>query len=245
MDDKVVLITGASGGIGQATALAFAKEGYHVALHGFRNTGKLEPVAAAIENLGVKTVIVKADVSKREQVFDMFEQVKNSLGTVEVLVNNAGIAQQKLFTDIGEEDWQAMVGVDLSGPFYCCQAALPSMIHDKSGRIINVSSMWGQTGGALEVHYSAVKSALIGLTRALAKEVGPSGITVNCVAPGVIATPMNADLTSDDLAVLAEETPLGRLGTPEEIAATIVFLASKNAGFITGQVLGVNGGLVI
>lgn len=242
---KVVLITGSSGGIGRATARAFAKAGYAVVLHGYRHLERLRPLADYMSAMGVPNLIVKADVSDRRQVFDMFEHVKRELGPVDVLVNNAGIAQQKLFTDISEQDWDSMVGVDLSGPFFCCQAALPDMIHQKSGSIINVSSMWGQTGGSLEVHYSAVKSAVIGLTRALAKEVGPSGITVNCVAPGVIRTEMNAALSDVDLNSLADETPMGRLGTPEDVAGTILFLASQQAAFITGQVLGVNGGLVI
>ncbi|MGI6545721.1 MAG: elongation factor P 5-aminopentanone reductase [Fastidiosipilaceae bacterium] len=243
--NRVVLITGSSGGIGRATARAFASAGFDIALHGWRHLKRLEPLAEEIGRMGVRSVIVRADVSERSQVFEMFDKVRDQLGMVDVLVNNAGIAQQKMFTDITEDDWRKMVGVDLSGPFYCCQAALPDMIREKRGSIINVSSMWGQTGGSCEVHYSAVKSAVIGLTRALAKEMGPSGITVNCVAPGVIQTEMNATLSEQDLACLADETPMGRLGAPEDIAGTILFLASQQAEFITGQVLGVNGGLVI
>ena len=138
-----------------------------------------------------------------------------------------------------------MMGVDLDGVFYACRAVLPGMIRQKYGRILLVSSMWGQTGGSCEVHYSAAKAGVIGLTKALAKEEGPSGITVNCVAPGVIETDMMASFTAEDKAVLAEETPVERLGTPEEVARTLVFLAGRGAGFITGQVLGVNGGIVI
>jgi 8-oxoguanine DNA-glycosylase Ogg len=158
---------------------------------------------------------------------------------------NAGIAQQKLFTDITPEEWQRMLDVNLSGAFHLCQLALPGMIRRKQGRILTVSSMWGQTGGSCEVHYSAAKAGLIGLTKALAKEEGPSGITVNCVAPGVIETDMMAAFTAEDKAALAEETPVGRLGTPEEVAKLLVFLAGEDAGYITGQVFGVNGGLVI
>jgi 3-oxoacyl-[acyl-carrier protein] reductase len=158
---------------------------------------------------------------------------------------NAGIAQQKLFTDITPEEWQRMLDVNLTGAFNLCQLALPGMIRRKAGRILTVSSMWGQTGGSCEVHYSAAKAGLIGLTKALAKEEGPSGITVNCVAPGVIDTDMMAAFTAEDKAALAEETPVGRLGSADEVAQLLVFLAGEGAGYITGQVFGVNGGLVI
>ena len=164
---------------------------------------------------------------------------------VDVLVSNAGIAQQKLFTDITPEEWQRMLDVNLTGAFNLCQLALPGMIRRKAGRILTVSSMWGQTGGSCEVHYSAAKAGLIGLTKALAKEEGPSGITVNCVAPGVIDTDMMASFTAEDKAALAEETPVGRLGTAEEVAKLLLYLAGEDAGYITGQVFGVNGGLVI
>ena len=160
-------------------------------------------------------------------------------------MSNAGIAQQKLFTDITPEEWQRMLDVNLTGAFNLCQLALPGMICRKAGRILTVSSMWGQTGGSCEVHYSAAKAGLIGLTKALAKEEGPSGITVNCVAPGVIDTDMMASFTAEDKAALAEETPVGRLGTAEEVAKLLLYLAGEDAGYITGQVFGVNGGLVI
>ena len=161
------------------------------------------------------------------------------------IVGNAGIAQVKLFTDTTDEDWRRMMAVDLDGAFYACRAVLPGMIHRKYGRILLVSSMWGQTGGSCEVAYRAAKAGLIGLGKALAKEEGPSGITVNVIAPGVINTDMMAGFTDEDRAVLAEETPVERLGEPDEIARTMVFLADEASGYITGQVLGVNGGLVI
>ena len=167
------------------------------------------------------------------------------LGRVDVLVSNAGIAQQKLFTDITPEEWQHMLDVNLTGAFNLCQLVLPGMIRRKAGRILTVSSMWGQTGGSCEVHYSAAKAGLIGLTKALAKEEGPSGITVNCVAPGVIDTDMMAAFTAEDKAALAEETPVGRLGSADEVAKLLLYLAGEDAGYITGQVFGVNGGLVI
>ena len=167
------------------------------------------------------------------------------IGRTDEPLCEAGIAQVKLFTDTTDEDWRRMMAVDLDGAFYTCRAVLPGMIHRKYGRILLVSSMWGQTGGSCEVHYSAAKAGLIGLTKALAKEEGPSGITVNCVAPGVIDTDMMASFTAEDKAALAEETPVGRLGTAEEVAKLLLYLAGEDAGYITGQVFGVNGGLVI
>ena len=155
------------------------------------------------------------------------------------------MAWQGLLTDMTDADWRRVLDVDLSGAFYCCRAALPAMIHNKWGRILLVSSMWGQVGASCEAAYSAAKAGVIGLGRALAKEVGPSGVTVNCVAPGVVETDMMAGFSAEDKAALAEETPVGRLGTPEEVARALVFLAGPDSDFITGQVLGVNGGLVI
>ena len=173
------------------------------------------------------------------------QRTQLELGGPQVLVCNAGIALQKLFTDTTDEDWRRVLAVDLDGAFYACKAVLPGMIRQKYGRILLVSSMWGQTGGSCEVHYSAAKAGLIGLTKALAREEGPSGITVNCVAPGVIDTDMMAAFTPGDKAALAEETPVGRLGNAQEVARALLFLAGEEAGYITGQVFGVNGGLVI
>ena len=201
--------------------------------------------AAALEAELPGITAVQCDVASRASCELAFRAAEQALGRVDVLVSNAGIAQQKLFTDITPEEWQHMLDVNLTGAFHLCQLALPGMIRRKQGRILTVSSMWGQTGGSCEVHYSAAKAGLIGLTKALAKEEGPSGITVNCVAPGVIETDMMAAFTAEDKAALAEETPVGRLGTPEEVAKLLVFLAGEDAGYITGQVFGVNGGLVI
>lgn len=175
----------------------------------------------------------------------MFAQIERLYGGVDILINNAGVAQQKLFTDITAEDWAAMIGVNLTGVFHCTQAALPYMIRQKRGSIVNVSSIWGLCGASCEVHYSAAKAGVIGLTKALAKELGPSHITVNCVAPGVIDTEMNGGLDSEALAALAEETPLGRIGTAEEVAESVWFLAGGGAPFLTGQVIQPNGGIVI
>lgn len=239
---KKALVTGASGGIGQAVAKRLCRDGYRVVLNCFHSTEAAEQLCAQLSaGQSGCAEVARADISDFEQTEAMFRAV----GDLDLLVNNAGIAQQKLFTDLTEEDWQRMLGVDVTGVFHCCRFALPAMIRRKSGRIINISSMWGQVGASCEVHYSAAKAAVIGLTKALAKEVGPSGITVNCIAPGVIATPMNHALGPETMRELAEETPLCRIGTPEDIAAAVSFLASPDAGFITGQVLGVNGGFVI
>ena len=240
--EKTVLITGGSRGIGAACVEAFAAAGCRVI---FSYLHSQEQAAALCARWEGRALAVQADVADRDQVTALFRQAEQAFGPVEVLVNNAGIAQQKLFTDITPAEWRRMLAVHLDGPFYCCQAALPAMIRAKWGRIINISSMWGQVGGSCEVHYSAAKSGLIGLTKALAQEEGPSGVTVNCIAPGVVETDMMAGFSAADKQALAEETPLCRLGRPEEVAAAAVFLAGDQAAFITGQVLGVNGGLVV
>lgn len=236
-----VLISGGDRGIGAAAARAFWQAGYRVAVLYHKNAA----AAALLEQELPGCVALQCDVASRPDCQRAFEAAQQALGRVDVLVCNAGIAQQKLFTDITPDEWQRMLDVNLSGAFHLCQLALPGMIRRKAGRILTVSSMWGQTGGSCEVHYSAAKAGLIGLTKALAKEEGPSGITVNCVAPGVIDTDMMAAFTAEDKAALAEETPVGRLGTPDEVAKLLLFLASEDAGYITGQVFGVNGGLVI
>lgn len=238
---QCVLISGGDRGIGAAAARAFYAAGAQVAVLYHTNVD----AAAALEQELPGCIAVQCDVASRASCEVAFHAVEQALGRVDVLVCNAGIAQQKLFTDITPDEWQHMLDVNLSGAFHLCQLALPGMIRRKAGRILTVSSMWGQTGGSCEVHYSAAKAGLIGLTKALAKEEGPSGITVNCVAPGVIDTDMMAAFTAEDKAALADETPVGRLGSADEVAKLLVFLAGEDAGYITGQVFGVNGGLVI
>ena len=238
---RCVLISGGDRGIGAAAARAFWQAGYRVAVFYHTNA----EAAAALEKELPGVLAVQCDVASRASCELAFRAAEQALGHLDVLVSNAGIAQQKLFTDITPEEWQRMLNVNLTGAFNLCQLALPGMIRRKAGRILTVSSMWGQTGGSCEVHYSAAKAGLIGLTKALAKEEGPSGITVNCVAPGVIDTDMMAAFTAEDKAALAEETPVGRLGSADEVAQLLVFLAGESAGYITGQVFGVNGGLVI
>ena len=241
----VALVTGASGGIGRAIALRLADDGYAVAVHCYRNEHKAQEVRDEILAIGGQAEVFVCDITDADAVDYMVNEICRSLGCVTVLVNNAGIAQQKLFTDLSVDEWQRMMAVHVDGAFYTGRAVLPDMIRAHSGSIVNVSSMWGQTGGSCEVHYSTAKAALIGLTKALAKEVGPAGIRVNCVAPGVIQTEMLAEFSRETLNDLAEETPLCRLGTPEDVAAAVSFLVSDGAGFITGQVLAPNGGIVI
>lgn len=234
-----ILITGGSRGIGAATARAFAAQGDRVFINYRQNRNKALALAGEIGGTAIA-----ADVADASQVTVMLQEITHLAGGVDVLINNAGFAQFSMFDALSDMEWNRMMQVTLSGAFYCIRGVLPYMIHQKQGNIINISSMWGITGAACEVAYSTAKAGLIGMTKALAKEVGPSGIRVNCVAPGVIDTDMNASLSQDTIRSLKEETPLGRLGTPEEIADTILFLAKPDS-FITGQVISPNGGLVI
>ena len=241
------MITGGSRGIGAAAVREFAKAGYNVAFTWHSSASSADAVMQDVRSAcpDRRVVSIQADAGDAAQVRAAVSKAEYELGNLQVLVCNAGIAQQKLFTDTTDEDWRRLMAVDLDGAFYACRAVLPGMIRQKYGRILLVSSMWGQTGGSCEVAYSAAKAGLIGLGKALAKEEGPSGITVNIIAPGVIDTDMMAGFTAEDRAALAEETPVCRLGTAQEIARTMVFLADEQSGYITGQVIGQNGGLVI
>ncbi len=237
---NIALITGASRGIGAQTARRLAADGFRVII----NYNRSEEAALKLAD-EIGGMAIQADVSQPEQVRRMFDIAAEKLGYPDILVNNAGIAHSGLITDFSDEEWRRIFAVNTDSMFYCCKAAIPHMIHQKSGRIINISSIWGVTGASCEVPYSASKAAVIGFTKALAKELGPSGICVNCVAPGVIDTDMNSALSPDDIEALREETPLEAIGTPWDIANAIAFLASPESGFITGQVLGVNGGFLI
>ena len=198
-----------------------------------------------MEREGCAVIPVQADVSDPEQVERMVQTVQRQFGHIDVLVCNAGIARQGLLTDFSPADWRQMMSVNLDGTFYCCRSVLPGMIRRQSGCIITTSSIWGITGASCEVPYSAAKAGIIGLTRALAKEVGPSGIRVNCIAPGVIDTEMNGNLTPEVMAQLREETPLGTIGTPKQVADLALYLAGDGASFLTGQVISLNGGFLI
>ncbi len=233
----VALITGGAGGIGSATARTLAAEGWLPAIC-WRTSGEAAEKLAA--ELG--GVALRCDVTDSGAVRAMFAQLEAGPGLPEVLVNNAGRSFRGLLQLMSDEEWCGVTSVALDGAFYCCREALPSMIRAHRGSIINISSVWGEVGASCEAAYSAAKAGLIGLTKALAKEVGPSGIRVNCVAPGCIDTAMLAEFGEEDRAALAEETPLGRIGTPQEVADAVAFLASERAAFITGQVLSVGGG---
>ncbi len=240
-----VLITGASRGIGAAAARLFAGAGWSVALNYRNSREEALSLAEELSAAGGSAAAIRADVSDPAQAAALVEAAQ-AAGPLDALVCCAGVAlPQKLLTDVSDEEWRRVMGTDLDGMFYVLRAAVPGFVRRKAGSIVTVSSMWGVTGGSCEVPYSAAKAGVIGLTRALAKELGPSRIRVNCVAPGVIDTDMNRHLTPDDLAALAEETPLGRIGSPEEAARAIFFLASEDASFITGQVLRADGGMVI
>lgn len=242
---RSVLITGASRGIGRMCALKFAREGYAVTAGYASSEKQANELVREITDMGGQCVAVQADMADRIAIRRMVSIAEADFGTPDVLVCNAGIAQQKLFADITEQDWDRMFSVNVGGMYRVIQEALPDMIARGSGSIVTVSSMWGQVGASCEVHYSASKAAVIGLTKALAKELGLSGIRVNCVAPGVIDTEMNALYDESVMNELAEETPLNRIGKPEEIADMIYMLGSEQSRFVTGQVLGVNGGFII
>lgn len=241
----VVFITGASRGIGRACAKRFAKEGWQVAIHYNRSREAALSLAEELRQQGCNAWAFQADVADGAALRRAIEEARNTLGPIDALVNNAGIARQQLFSDVSEADWDEMFAVTVKSCYHSCQAVLPDMLRRQGGSIVNVSSMWGQVGASCEVPYSAAKAAVIGFTKALAQELGPSGIRVNCVAPGVVNTDMNAPLGPDTLEELRQETPLERIGQPEDIAAAIYFLASEEARFITGQVLAPNGGFVI
>lgn len=238
-----ILVTGASGGIGRAIALAFGERGCRVALHYNTHPEPAIEAAGFIKARGGQAEAFQADLTDESQVERLFGECERAFGPVDVLINNAGISWQGLFTDMSLGDWRRVMDANLTSMFLCCRRALGPMIRAKSGCIINISSMWGQQGAACEAAYSASKAAVIGLTQALAMEEGPSGIRVNCIAPGVIDTPMNGHLSAEDMDALREDTPLMRIGAPEDVAHAAVFLWENS--FITGQTIGVNGGFVL
>ncbi len=238
--NKTVLITGGSRGIGKCAVEAFSKSGYNVAFTYLNSEKNAENIAT-----GCGAFPIKCDVSKSDEVKNAIDLTIKKFGKIDILINNAGIDEFCLFTDITDEKWHKIIDTNLSSAFYASREALKDMIKRQDGVIINISSMWGEVGASCEVHYSVSKAGLIGLTKALAKEVGPSNIRVNCVCPGVIDTDMNAHLTKEDMEQLKYDTPLGKIGKCEDVVNTLLFLASDKSSFITGQILGVNGGYVI
>lgn len=240
--NKTVFITGGTRGIGKSCAEVFLNKGYSVVITYEKSDG----IAFEMQNKYQKKLkAIKCDVADSIQVKNAFEQIAKTFGGVDILINNAGISNEKMLCDVTEEEWNRIFDVNVKGIFNTVKEAMPYMVHQKSGKIINISSIWGMVGASCEVPYSATKAAVIGFTKALAKELGPSGICVNCVAPGVIDTDMNKMHGEDVMDELKEETPLGKIGTAEDVAKTVLFLSESDSDFITGQVISPNGGFVI
>jgi len=242
---QVAIVTGAARGIGRAIALALAREGAAVVVNYRTHKELAEQVVQAVRAMGSDAVAVQADVTCPDAARALVQAALDRWGRVDILVNNAGVALYRLLLDMSVDEWDALMAVHLRGAFNCSQAVLPHMLRAGRGRIINISSVWGQVGAANEVAYSTAKAGLIGFTRALAKEVGRAGITVNAVAPGAIETDMLNGLSDAERAELAEDIPLSRLGRPDDAAAAVVFLASPAGGYLTGQVISPNGGMAM
>lgn len=241
--NKVIIVTGGSRGIGAEIVKELARENYNIVLNYNKSEEQAKTIQQHLLQEGKKIEIFRADVSKREDVKQLIQFTLEKYHKIDVLINNAGIAQEKLFTDITDEDWNSMLQNNLNSVFYCTQEALPIMINNKSGCIINISSIWGIIGGSCEVAYSTAKAAVNGLTKSLAKEIGPSNIRVNSIAPGIIDTQMNKYLTSKELKEIEEEIPLERIGRPEDISKCIKWLIEDN--YTTGQIISINGGWYI
>lgn len=241
--NKVIVVTGGSKGIGAAIVRLLANEGYKVVLNYNQSKEAAENIKRELKNQGKEIDIFKADVSKREEARNLIKFAIEKYKKIDVLINNAGIAQEKLFTKITDEDWNKMIQTNLNSVFYCTQEAVPYMIARQEGTIINISSIWGVTGGSCEVHYSVAKAGMDGMTKALAKELGPSHIRVNSIAPGAIDTDMNKDVTEEEWEELKQEIPLERIGRTIDIAKCAKWLIEDE--YTTGQVISINGGWYI
>jgi 3-oxoacyl-[acyl-carrier protein] reductase len=238
----IALITGGSGGMGRAISVGLAKMGIKVAVGYHQNLDNAQKTLNEVKASGGAGGIFKADLIKSEECEELINKVSSELGPVDILVNNAGTSLYKPLIDTTLSEWHELISLHLTGAFLCSKAVLPHMIQQRFGRIINISSVWGEVGGANEVAYSTVKAGLLGFTKSLAKEVGTANVTVNALTPGVIDTPMLKDFTLEEKSELAYRTPMGRLGTPGDVAAAVCFLVKPESGFITGQIIGVNGG---
>lgn len=245
MKKKTVVITGASKGIGRKTAESLGNNGYNVVINYNKSKDKAMEVRDLILSSGGDAEIFKADVGNYEESKLLIEFAVKRYGNIDILINNAGISQIKLFTDISIEEWNEMVRVNLNGIFNCSQNAVRYMVSNKSGKIINISSIWGMEGSSCEVHYSTVKAGIIGFTKSLAKELGPSNIQVNCVAPGIILTDMMTGFTDDEMEEMKESIPLQRFGIADDVVNVIEFFASDKSDYITGQIISPNGGVLI
>lgn len=242
---KTVIVTGASRGIGRTTAILFALKGYNVLINYNQSETEAFKTCDRLKRMGMAIGAFKADIAKREQIDSMVEHCVKLFGSVDILINNAGICQQKLFLDISEQEWDMMMDINLKGVFNCTQSVLKYMLMQKKGKIINISSIWGMVGASCEVHYSTAKAGVIGMTKALAKELAPSNIQVNCIAPGIVKTDMLSSFTDKELNEVKNETQLMKIGRSKDIAFCALYLASKGADFVTGQVISPNGGFVI
>ena len=240
---KTAIVTGGSRGIGAAIVKKLAKNNYNVVLNYNNSQESARKTQEELKQENIHVEIFKADVSKREEVKELVDFTLKQFGNIDVLINNAGIDQIKPFTDITDEDWNRMIQINLNSVFYCTQEVLPTMINNKDGSIINISSIWGITGGYCEVHYSVTKAGIDGMTKALAKELGPSNIRVNSIAPGIINTEINKNFSKDELKEIEKEIPLGKIGKTEDIAKCVMWLIEDN--YTTGQILSPNGGWVI
>ena len=240
---KTVLITGSSKGIGKAIALRFAKEGYNLVINGSKDKEKLEETKAEIEKFNVACLAFLGDMGDYHKVKELFKLIKEEFGHLDVLVNNAGISYIGLLSDMTWQDWDKVIRTNLTSIYNCCSLAIPDMVQKKEGKIINISSVWGNVGASCEVAYSASKGGMNAFTKALAKELAPSNIKVNAVACGAIDTEMNSFLSEEELYQLKEEIPMGRLGRSDEVADLVYYLAEKNE-YLTGQVIGLDGGWI-